>query len=121
ALSTFILFQHALALLPRPLHAHPSSGDARAGESCHVVVLELLDMLEEKRLTRFRRETRQRPADRVVPLGLPVRSRQRRGLERGGIVYEPASPPSGARASRAAPVHQNAIQPRTEAPGIVAA
>src|SRR5437588_11907192 len=78
-------------------------------------------MLEEKRLTRFRREARQRPADRVVPLGLPVRSRQRRGLERGGIVHEPASPPSGARASRAAPVHQNAIQPRTEALGIVAA
>src|SRR6266581_4291908 len=78
-------------------------------------------MLEEKRLTRFRRETRQRPADRVVPLGLPVGSRQRRGLERGGIVHEPASPPSGARASRAAPVHQNAIQPRTEALGIVAA
>src|SRR3989449_157824 len=78
-------------------------------------------MLEEKRLTRFRRETRQRPADRVVPLGLPVRSRQRRGLERGVIVHEPASLPSGARASRAAPVHQNAIQPRTEALGIVAA
>src|SRR5438128_974136 len=78
-------------------------------------------MLEEKRLTRFRREARQRPADRVVPLGLPVRSRQRRGLERRGIVHEPASPPSGARASRAAPVHQNAIQPRTEALGIVAA
>src|SRR3989449_2523795 len=78
-------------------------------------------MLEEKRLTRVGRETCQRPADRVVPLGPPVRSRQRRGLERGGIVDEPASPPSGARASRAASVHQNAIQPRTEALGIVAA
>src|SRR3989442_3680490 len=78
-------------------------------------------MLEEKRLTRFRRETRQRPADGVVPLGLPVRSRQRRGLERGGIVHELASPPSGARASPAAAVHQNAIQPRTETLGIVAA
>src|SRR2546430_16875166 len=78
-------------------------------------------MLEENRLTRFRGETRQRPADRVVPLGPPVRSRQRRGLERGGILHEPASPPSGARAGRAAPVPQNAIQPPTEPLRIVGA
>src|SRR5438046_2228041 len=78
-------------------------------------------MLEEKRLTRFRREARQRPADCVVPLGLPVRSRQRRGLERGGIVHDPPSQPSAAGASRAPPVDQNAKRPRTEPLGIVAA
>src|SRR5438552_6165992 len=79
--NTLGLFQHRLELLPRPLHAHLQRGDTRAGESGHVLVLELLDMLEEERLTRVGRETRQRPSDRVVPLGPPVRSRQRRGLE----------------------------------------
>src|SRR5947208_9485175 len=119
--NTLGLFQHRLELLARPLDAHLQRGDTRAGEPRHVLVLELLDMLEEERLTRVGRETRQRPSDRVVPLGPPVRSRQRRGLECRRIVDEPAGPARGGRAGRAAPVHQNAVQPRTEALGIVAA
>src|SRR2546426_11473015 len=41
--NTLGLFQHHLELLPRPLHAHLQCGDARAGEPCHVLELELLD------------------------------------------------------------------------------
>src|SRR5437870_7406722 len=119
--NTLGLFQHHLELLARPLDAHLQRGDTRAGEPRHVLVLELLDMLEEERLSRVGRETRQRPSDRVVPFGPPVRSRQRRGLECRRIVHEPAGPARGARARRAAPVHQNAVQPRAETLGVVAA
>src|SRR2546423_1827959 len=108
--NTLGLFQHRLELLAGPLDAHLQRGDTRAGEPRHVLVLELLDMLQEERLTRLGRETRQRPSDRVVPLGPPVRSRQRRGLERGGVVDEPAGPNPPARARPAGPGHTEARQ-----------
>src|SRR5207249_10746387 len=56
--NTLGLFQHRLELLARPLDAHLQRGDTRAGEPRHVLVLELLDMLEEERLSRVGRETR---------------------------------------------------------------
>src|SRR5881396_567778 len=46
--NTLGLFQHRLELLARPLDAHLQRGDTRAGEPRHVLVLELLDMLEER-------------------------------------------------------------------------
>src|SRR2546426_2864999 len=119
--NTLGLFQHRLELLARSFHPHLQRGNARAGESCHVLVLELLAVLEGERLTRLGRQTRPRPPHRVVPFGPPVRPCQRRGLERGGVVHETACAARRARAGRAAPVHQNAVQPRTEALGIVAA
>src|SRR5712692_11974628 len=82
--NTLGLFQHRLELLARSFHPHLQRGNARAGESCHVLVLELLDVLEEERFTRLGRQTRQRPPHCVVPFGPPVRPCQRRGLERGG-------------------------------------
>src|SRR5438132_9324045 len=112
--NTLGLFQHHLELLARPLDAHFQRGDTRAGEPRHVLVLELLDMLEEECLSRVGRETRQRPSNRVVPLGPPVRSRQRRGLERGGIVDAAASPPSGARAGRRSEEHTSELQSHSE-------
>src|SRR5690349_224941 len=77
-----------LELFARTFHAHLQRRDPRAGELGDVLVLELLDVLEEKGFARFRREPRQRPAHHVVPLRLVRGSRERRGLERRGVVHE---------------------------------
>src|SRR5205809_8129080 len=45
--NTLGLFQHRLQLLVRPLDAHIQRGDTRAGDPPHVLLPELLDVLEE--------------------------------------------------------------------------
>src|SRR5439155_99431 len=46
--NTLCLFQYRPQLLARPLDTHLECGNPGAGESCHVLVLEILDVLEQR-------------------------------------------------------------------------
>src|SRR2546428_4033834 len=117
--NTFRLSENGLQLLARALHAHLERRHPRTGQPRHFFVFEILDVLEEERFPVFRGEPRQRPAHHVLALGLLGGARVGHAVERGFVAHEdtPALRRPGAR--RAAPIHQNAVQPRPESRRVV--
>src|SRR5256886_4331762 len=119
--NTFRLSENRLQLLARPLHSHLERRHARTGQLRHLFVLEVLDVLEKKGFPVFRGQPRQRPAHHVLPLGLLGGTGVSDAVERRFVAHEnpPALRRPGAR--RAAPIHQNAVQPRPEPCPVVTA
>src|SRR3989442_503553 len=119
--NTLRLWENGLQLLGGGFHPHLQRRDPRAGELRHLFVLQVLVVLEEERLSVFRPEPRERPPDGVVPLGALRRTRERHTAERRVVAHEQPRAPRRAPAGRAAPVDQDAVEPRTEPLRIVAA
>src|SRR5256886_17058693 len=117
--TTFRLSENRLQLLARPLHAHLERRHARTRQPRHLFVLEILDVLEEKRFPIFRGQPRQRPAHYVFPLRLLGGARAGDAVERGFVAYEDAPALRRPGARRAAPIPQNAVQPRPESRRVV--
>src|SRR2546430_4328724 len=119
--NTLRLSENRLQLLARPLHSHLERRHARTGQLRHLFVLEVLDVLEKKGFPVFRGQPRQRPAHHVLPLGLLGGTGVSDAVERRFVAHEnpPALRRPGAR--RAAPIHQNAVQPRPEPCPVVTA
>src|SRR2546423_3317731 len=119
--NTFRLSENRLQLLARPLHSHLERRHARTGQLRHLFVLEVLDVLEEKGFPVFRGQPRQRPAHHVLPLGLLGGTGVSDAVERGFVAHEDAPALCRPGARRAAPIHQNAVQPRPEPRPVVTA
>src|SRR5947207_11387659 len=117
--NTFRLSENRLQLLARPLHAHLERRHARTRQPRHRFVFGVLDVLEEKRFPIFRGQPRQRPAHYVFPLGLLGGARVGDAVERGFVAHEDAPALRRPGARRAAPIHQNAVQPRPESRRVV--
>src|SRR6059058_3798977 len=117
--NTFRLSENRLQLLARPLHAHLERRHARTRQPRHLFVFEILDVLEEKRFPIFRGQPPQRPAHYVFPLGLLGGARVGDAVERGFVAHEDAPALRRPGARRAAPIHQNAVQPRPESRRVV--
>src|SRR6266516_3677804 len=86
--NTLRLSENDLQLLAGAFHPHLQRRDTRAGELRHLFVLQLLDVLEEKRLPVFGREPRERPPDGVVPFSTLGRTRERNTAERRVVAHE---------------------------------
>src|SRR5256714_109362 len=119
--NTFRLSENRLQLLARPLHSHLERRHARTGQLRHLFVLEVLDVLEEKGFPVFRGQPRQRPAHHVLPLGLLGGTGVSDAVERGFVAHEDAPALCRPGARRAAPIHQNAVQPCAEPRPVVTA
>src|SRR6266516_429129 len=119
--NTLRLSENDLQLLAGAFHPHLQRRDTRAGELRHLYVLQLLDVLEEKRLPVFGREPRERPPDGVVPFSTLGRTRERNTAERRVVAHEQPRTPRRPPAGRAAPVDQDAVEPRTKPLRIVTA
>src|SRR5881398_69233 len=119
--NTFRLSENRLQLLARPLHSHLERRHARTGQLRHLFVLEVLDVLQEKGFPVFRGQPRQRPAHHVLPLGLLGGTGVSDAVERGFVAHEDAPALCRPGARRAAPIHQNAVQPCAEPRPVVTA
>src|SRR5947207_10941010 len=67
--NTFRLSENRLELLACALHAHLEGRHPRTGQPRHLLVFQILYVLEEERFPVFRGQPRQCPAHRVLPLG----------------------------------------------------
>src|SRR5256885_1813805 len=112
--NTFRLSENRLQLLARPLHSHLERRHARTGQLRHLFVLEVLDVLEKKRFPVFRGQPRQRSAHDILPLGLHGGTGVSYAVQRGFVAHEDAPALRRPGARRAAPIHQNAVQPCPE-------
>src|SRR5690349_6534104 len=110
-----------LQLLACALHSHLERRHAGAGRLGNPLVLEILDVLEQKRLAVLRLEAGQGTVDGVGPLHAVCLVRMSGAVERVGVIYEHPPAPSGTRARGAATVHQDAIEPCPKPRRIVAA
>src|SRR5438132_10277336 len=119
--NTFRLPENDLQLLASTFHPHLQRRNPRAGQLRHLLVFQVLDVLEEERLPVFRGEAAQRPADGVVPLGALGRTGERHTVQRRVVAHEQPRASRGPPARRAASVHEDAVEPRAESLGIVAA
>src|SRR5213592_136081 len=86
--NTFRLSENDLQLLAGTFHPHLQRRYPRAGQLRHLLVLQILDVLEEKRLPVFGREPRERPPDGVVPFGALGRTREGNTAERRVVAHE---------------------------------
>src|SRR5204863_7465602 len=75
----------------------------------------------ENRPALWGRGPRGPPPDGVAPFGALGRTREGNTAERRVVAHEQPRAPRRAPAGRAAPIHQDAVKPRTEPLGIVAA
>src|SRR5947199_3474886 len=119
--NTFCLSENDLQLLAGAFHPHLQRRDTGAGELRHLFVLQLLHVLEEKRLPVFGRDPREPPPDGIVPFGALGRTREGNTAERRVVAHEQPRAPRRAPAGRSIPIHQDAVKPRTEPLWIVAA
>src|SRR5256714_248678 len=119
--NTFRLSENRLELLACALHAHLEGRHPRTGQPRHLLVFQILYVLEEERFPVFRGQPRQCPAHRVLPLGLLGRAGMGDAVERGFVAHEDAPALRRPGARRAAPIHENAVQPRPESRRVVAA
>src|SRR6266550_7366123 len=113
------LSQVLLQLLARALHTHLQGRHPGPRQLGDLLVLEIFDVLEEKRLAVIGRETCDRPIDCVGPIqaiGL-LGMRFVQGLR---VAHERPAAARGARSRRAAAIHQDSVQPGAEACRIVA-
>src|SRR5256886_6591216 len=119
--NTFRLTENDLQLLAGAFHPHLQRRYPHAGQLRHLLVLQVLDVLEEERFPVFRGEPAERPADGIVPLGAVGRTRERRTAERRVVAHEQPRAARCRSARCAAPVHEDAVQPGAESLWIVAA
>src|SRR5207253_739861 len=115
--NTFRLTENDLQLLAVAFHPHLQRRNPRARQLRHLLVLQVLDVLEEERFPVFRGEPAERPADGVVPLGALGRTGQRHTAERRVVAHEQPRASRGAPARRAAPVHEDAVPSLVPASG----
>src|SRR5213596_2255820 len=119
--NTFRLSENDLQLLAGTFHPHLQRRYPRAGQLRHLLVLQILDVLEEERFAVFRGEPAKRPADGIVPLGAVGRTGERHTAERGVVAHEQPRAARRPSARRAAPVHEDPVQPGAESLWIIAA
>src|SRR5256884_8203715 len=117
----FRLPENDLQLLAGAFDPHLQRRYPRAGQLRHLLVLQILDVLEEERFPVFRGEPAERPADGIVPLGALGRTGEWRTAERRVVAHEQPRATRCPSARRAAPVHKDAVQPGAESLWIVAA
>src|SRR2546426_9980646 len=110
-----------LQLLAGALHSHLErrySGTCQFGD---LVVLEILDVLEKKRLAVLGCQARQSPVDCVGPVQTVGVIGVRGSVQGLSVMHEHPAATRGTRSRRTATVHQDAVQPCAEACRIVAA
>src|SRR5258708_4785527 len=110
-----------LQLLAGALHSHLQRRYPGAGQLGDLLVLEILDVLEQKRLAVLGCEAGQGSVDGVRPLHAVGLVRMRGTVQRVGVLHEHPAAPRRTRACGAAAVHQDAIQPCAKPRRIVAA
>src|SRR2546425_4801420 len=119
--NTLRLPENDLQLLAGAFHPHLQRRNPRAGQLRHLLVLQILHVLEEERFPVFRGEPAERPADGIVPLGALGRTGERGTAERRVVAHEQPRAARCPSARRAAPVHEDAVQPGAESLWLVAA
>src|SRR2546430_13620668 len=86
--NTFRLPENDLQLLAGAFDPHLQRRYPRAGQLRHLLVLQILDVLEEERFPVFRGEPAERPADGIVPLGALGRTGERGTADRPAVAHE---------------------------------
>src|SRR5216110_2213018 len=110
-----------LQLLARALHAHLERRYSGAGQLGDLLVLEILDVLEQKRLAVLGCEAGQSSVDAVRPLQTISLVGMCGPVQSVGVTLEHPAAARRARPSRPAAVHQNPIQPCAKPGRIIAA
>ena len=113
--------QQLAQTLAGALHAHLERGDAYTGERGHLLVTELLDVVQQERFTLFRHQLAQRLLDLFSGATLDRRLARKRVLQRHLVAHEPALAPVAPDDEGAALVDDDAIQPAGEPTGVPAA
>src|SRR2546425_2246374 len=110
-----------LQLLARALHTHLEGRHPGTGQLGDLLVLEIFDVLEEKRLAVIGGEARESPVDCVGPIQAVGPVGMRGPVQGLRVVHEHPAATRGTRSCRAAAIHQDSVQPGAEACRIVAA